>query len=381
VNEMRKLLIVALSGLPLLFLHGCSSPFKPELREYADLESEILHEVNENQIASLAAWVVKDDSIVWQEHYGYADVANQRAADSTTIYGLASVSKLVIVTAVMQLWEQGLIDLDADLNDYLPFAVRNPNFPDERITPFHLLTHTSGLTWPYEDWEVPGYYERYYLDSSPPLTEWIPHLILPEGARYVPAVWKNSRPGEREWYSNIGASLAAYLVEVVSSTDYNEYCKQQIFEPLEMFNTSHAYADLDMNSLAVMYDYPFQPIPSYRYGGYPAGDLKSTVEDFSHFIMAYVNGGQYKDRRILEESTVNEILQIRNPTSGLCLVWNSAFGNWYGHEGGRPGVAAYVELQRDHNVALMLVSNSRHPTVYPGNKVHALVRRIARGYC
>jgi CubicO group peptidase (beta-lactamase class C family) len=129
-----------------------------------------------------------------------------------------------------------------------------------------------------------------------------------------------------------------------------------------------------------MYDYPKQALEFYRYQGYPAGDLKSTIKDFSHFIIAFMNGGRYKSIRILEENTVNEILQIRNPASGLCLIWNCTLGNWYGHAGGKPGVAAYVEFQSDHNVALMIVSNYRHPTVYPGEKTHAIVRRIARRY-
>jgi CubicO group peptidase (beta-lactamase class C family) len=377
---MKKLLTIVLIGFTFLFFQRCSSPFQPEVAEFADPESEILGEVNSNRIPSLAAWVVKDDSIVWQKYYGYADVENQRVADNNTIYGLASVSKLVVVTAVLQLHEQGLINLDADINDYLSFAVRNPHYPNEKITAYHLLTHTSGLNWPENDREVPGYYRHYPLDSAPPLSQWLPEYILPDGTHYVPAVWLNSRPGEREWYSNIGTSLLAYLVELVSNTDYNEYCKQHIFEPLEMFNTSHYYADLDINDIATLYDHPQHPIEFYRYRGYPAGDLKSTIEDFSHFIIAYMNGGLYKNTRILEEGSVEEILNIRNPASGLCLIWNCTVGNWYGHAGGKPGVAAYVEFQRDSNVALMIVSNYRHSTVYPGNKTHALVRRIAREY-
>jgi CubicO group peptidase (beta-lactamase class C family) len=377
---MKKILIYICFGVTLYFFQSCSTPFAPDEEEFADLEGEIGNEVSANNIPSLAAFVVKDDSIVWQQYYGYADVASRRDANKYTIYGLASVSKLIVVTAVMQLKERGLINLDTDISDYLPFSVRNPNYPDDKLTVFNLLTHTSGLNWPENDSEVPGYYRHYPFDNSPPLREWIPEFILPDGANYVSAVWMNHRPGEREWYSNIGACLLAYLVEVVSGMDYNEYCKQNIFEPLEMFNTSHAYADLDINNLATLYYQPTQQIEFFRYQGYPAGDLKSTIEDFSHFLIAYMNGGQYKNNRILAENTVNEILKIRNPASGLCLIWNCTLGNWYGHAGGKTGTSAYVEYQRDSNVALMIVTNYRHPTVYPGSKTHALVRRIAGRY-
>jgi CubicO group peptidase (beta-lactamase class C family) len=377
---VKKLLTVFLIGFALLFFLRCSSPFEPEVKEFADPENEILREVNANQIPSVAAWVVKDDSMVWQKYYGYAEVSSRRVADRNTIYGLASISKLMVVTATMQLHEQGLISLDADINAYLPFAVRNPNYPEEKITPYHLLTHTSGLAWPENEFEVPGYYTLYPLDSAPPLREWLPEFILPEGADYVPAVWKNSRPGERECYSNIGTALLAYIVEVVSNTDYNEYCKQHIFEPLEMFNTSYAYADLNRNDLATLYDSPNRSIGFYRYRDYPAGDLKSTIADFSHLVIAYMHGGQYQNARILQERTVQDILKIRNPASGICLIWDCTVGDWHGHAGGKPGVAAYVEFQRDSKVALMIVSNYRHNSVYPGNKIHALVRRIAKKY-
>jgi CubicO group peptidase (beta-lactamase class C family) len=380
VITMKKLLILVLIGFPLLVFQSCSTPFAPDVEEFADLETEIRNEVNANNIPSLAAWVVKGDSIVWQQYYGYADVESHRDADNNTIYGIASVSKLIVVTAAMQLKEQGLINLDDDINDYLPFTVRNPNFPELKITIYNLLTHSSGLNWPEDESEVPGYYKEYPLDSAPLLGDWIPQFILPEGAHYVPAVWMNHRPGEREWYSNIGVCLLAYLVEVVSGTDYNEYCKQNIFEPLEMFNTSHAYADLDMSNMATLYYQPTQQIGFYRYQGYPAGDLKCTIEDFSHFIIAYMNGGQYKGTRILEDNTVNEILEIRNAASGLCLIWNCTLGNWYGHAGGKTGTSAYVEYKRGSNVALMIVTNYRHPTVYPSNKTHALVRKIAARY-
>ncbi|UCH65739.1 MAG: beta-lactamase family protein, partial [Ignavibacterium sp.] len=117
---IKKILLFALAITTLLLLQGCSTPFAPDVEEFADIESEIQNEVNANNISSLSAGVVKGDSIVWQQYYGYADVASRRAADRNTIYGWASVSKLIVVTAVMQLKEQGLISLDADINDYLP---------------------------------------------------------------------------------------------------------------------------------------------------------------------------------------------------------------------------------------------------------------------
>jgi CubicO group peptidase (beta-lactamase class C family) len=229
------------------------------------------------------------------------------------------------------------------------------------------------------DSEVPGMFTKSRLDAAPPLGEWLPQYILPGGEHFVPSEWKNTRPGERELYSNIGVSLLAYLVEEVSDTTFNVYCKRHIFEPLEMPNTSYDFADLDLNNVAVMYRGGLQ-IEFYRELCYPSGWLKSSLEDFSHFIIAYNQRGRYKDRRILQERTVTEILTIRNMASGLCLIWNCTLGNWYGHAGGMDGGSSYVEFHPQTGIGLMVVSNMHHPSVYPRGKIHALMRRIAGRY-
>ena len=144
-----------------------------------------------------------------------------------------------------------------------------------------------------------------------------------------------------------------------------------------MPNTSYDYADLDLNNVAVMYRDGLQ-IEFYRELCYPSGWLKSSLEDFSHFIIAYNQRGRYKDRRILQEHTVAEILTIRNMTSGLCLIWKYTLGDWYGHAGGVDGGSSYVEFHPQSGIGLMVVSNMHHRSVYPGGKIHALIRRIAR---
>jgi len=364
--------------LVLLFIicQGCSL-LAPEVEDISDLDSEINKILKEDKIPSLAGCIIKGDSIVWQNCYGYADYENRIEANNETIYELASVSKLVIVTALMQLKEQGLIDLHTDINDYLPFQIRNPHCPELKITIHHLLTHTSGLAWPTDEDNVPGFYQYYPMDSAPLLSEWLPEYLLPNGKHYVPTVWEKAIPGKREQYSNIGAALLGYLVEVVSGIDFNTYCKQNIFKPLEMPNTSYSYSDLDMNKVAKIYSDNYTLIGYYRQLHFPAHSLKSSINDFSHFIIAYMNGGLYKNSRILEENTILEILTIRNPASGTCLIWDLDLGNWYGHSGGEPGISTRTEFQRDDKIGLLIFSNKRNKVVYPGKRIHACLRREA----
>jgi len=375
---MKNILLLIITFLLILLINTCSV-IDPDVEEFTDFDAEIIREMSSYQIPSLSACVIENDEIVWTKYYGNSAV-NNNLPDSESIYSVASVSKTIIVTAVMQLFEQRLIELDVDINDYLPISIRNPYYPDKKITMRMLLTHTSGLAWPVNDYEVPGFYDYYPLDSAPPLNEWIPQYVLPGGSHYVNAVWKNTVPGERELYSNIGAAILAYIVEIITETDFNTYCSQNIFIPLEMNNTSYAYADLDMDKVVMKYRENYQLIQPYRQLSYPTHSLKTTMEDYSHLLVAYMNGGIYNSTRILQESTINTILKINNPASGTCLIWKKRLGDWYEHQGGEPGAAAQVQFNPGKKVAIIIFTNKRNSQVYQGNKIHAMIRRIANKY-
>jgi CubicO group peptidase (beta-lactamase class C family) len=375
----RYLSLVGIISLLLLLSHSCTF-LSPEAETIPDLDAEINRIMAENQIPSIAACIVKDDTIVWQRNYGYADYENRTVTQSETIFELASVSKLAVVTAVMQLSERGLIDLSSDVGSYLPFRVRNPQYPEYKITPLHLLTHTSGLAWPTDEDRIPGFYDNYSLDSAPPMDKWLPQYILTSGAWYRPAVWKNTIPGKRELYSNIGIALLAHIVERVSGSDFNSYCRINIFEPLQMTNTSYDFSDLVLKKVARIYTDNYTAIGYDRQLAFPTADLKSTVEDFSHLVIAYMNGGRYRTTRILSEKSIDEMLTMQNPASGRCLIWDCDLGNWYGHSGGMPGVSTHVEFQRDAKLGVLIFSNKRNKLVYPGTRIHGLIRREANRY-
>ncbi|MFQ5753656.1 MAG: serine hydrolase domain-containing protein [bacterium] len=372
---MQKFLTLLLCYI---LFQSCSI-FEPE-KETVDIDSEIRKEMTARKIPSVSACIIKDTQIVWQKSYGYADIENSISATKETNYTLMSVSKLVIVTAAMQLVEQGLLDLDADINSYLPFSVRNPHYPDKKITPLMLMEHTSGLAHPHTDAEVPGVYTFYPDDSVPPLRNWLKEYLVPGGSHYVPAVWKNTIPGQQELYSNIGTALLAYVVEVGSGEDYYKYCKDHIFDPLEMYNTSYNLSDLDLENVARPYVPNYQPISRYSHIHKPAGWLRSSVDEFFHFIIAYMYGGEYQGNRILQKSTVKKILKMRNPVSGICLIWNRYVGNWYGHSGGGVGASTHVEFQKDDRIGIIILSNKENKSVLPGGNIISLIRKKANKF-
>jgi CubicO group peptidase (beta-lactamase class C family) len=267
-----------------------------------------------------------------------------------------------------------LLDLDADVSGYVGFSVRNPSFPDRAITARHLMTHTSGLAWPLE--EIPGFYDDWAWDSAPPLAAWLPEFIVPGRSHYLPAVWKNSAPGERELYSNIGTSLLGYVIERVSGQGFEDYCRNSIFLPLGMGSTSFSYRDLASDSLARPYTPDLRPFRFYRSRVYPAGALKSTVHDLARFLLACINRGELDGTRVLSPESVDEMLAMHNPTSGTCLLWKRFVGGWYGHIGGDKAFSALVEFQPATGVGVVILTNRWHPEVYHGGRIHALVSSI-----
>lgn len=368
---MRSRLLYILWMSILVLAVGCDGK-----GDHADInvEQEILREMEALQIPSVVACVVKADAIAWEGTFGLADVSAGKPASRNSLYSMESISKLFISVSVMQLWEKGMLDLDADVNEYLPFAVRNPSFPGQVITPRMLLTHTSSLAWPKAEDRLPDF-EHFFLPGEAPLiSEWLPEYILPGGEQYRPAVWKEFPPGEQELYSNIGASLLALMVERLTGMDYRDYCRENILEPLEMYDSGFRPGQLNGEWLATPYWENNSPIYQFVYRHYPAGNLKSNIEDFSHFAIAILNYGEYKGKRILERATFETMFEVHNPATGMALLWNHCLGDCIGKAGGGAGYSAWAEWHFQDDSALFIFSNRKNLPVYPGGRIYELVR-------
>lgn len=344
-----------------------------ELNEFIKLEIE------QKGIPSIAAAIVKDDRIVWQNTYGYENIATRTAPTENTIYLLASISKTFTAVAVMQLYERGQLDLDEDINTYLPFEIRNPYFPDAPITPRMLLTHTSGLAWPTND-EDPNFNDTYPDDSAPPIYPWAREYLTPGGAKYRATTWKNRRPGQQVQYSNLGGALLGYLVESIQDQDFAEYCQEHIFEPLQMFNSGFKLRDVDRTKLATLY-HDGRVIGQYSVSHYPSSMVRSSIAELSHFLIAIMNGGIYQNTRILEESTVDEMLSIKVPSADLSFIWQSPSRDWVGHIGGYWGVSSSLDLNRSNKVGVIILCNTYGVTsIYPDGYIYDLLHAEAEKY-
>ena len=343
-------------------------------------DSEIERLMREHDLPSISTCVIKEDSIVWQRIYGYSNRERQIEATTETIYHIGSISKLFVVTAFMQLEEQGLVDINHDINSYLPISIRNPHFPNTPITAKMLLTHTSSLASTKIDADSPGIWEEFQKDQAPPLSEWIPQFLLPSGEYYSPQIWKSDKPGQFELYSNVGSCVLAYIVEYLMGQDFRDYCKDHIFNSLAMQNTSYYYKELDTSKLAVLYqNNATHPFFDFRLSA--SGGAKTTLNDLAKFLMAYMNGGEVEGMSILAQSTVEKILTVQNSTSGRCLIWGASLGGWIGHSGALgAGATAMAEIHPQSKTAFIIFCNKFPSIVEQGDEIYGLVRQRANDY-
>jgi CubicO group peptidase (beta-lactamase class C family) len=324
---------------------------------------------------SMSACIIKNTTVPWANGYGLYDIAHQKHATPHTIYVVASITKTVTSTALMQLYEQGFFGLNDDINMYLPFSLRNPNFPNDPITIRMILSHSSSLT------PDPLSYHWFNFSQPPPIPfyplPWLEEYLLPGGAYYNPQIWDTIyRPGEHMQYANINFDLAAFLVQQFSGEPFYKYCQDHIFTPLGMTHTSFCLPDLPLDDVAVPYLYQnrtYEPLPYYQLLHYPIGGLMTTVEDLSHFLIAHMNKGVYNGTRILENETVTLMHTIQPPGN---VYYNFHYGlgfmvltplfedtQYIGHSGDIPGSHTRMYMDPSENTGIICFFNSDRSTM------------------
>ena len=238
-------------------------------------------------IPGAAFILVQGGRVVLAKGYGQADVAAGQAWNpERTIFPIASITKLFTATAVMQLADRGLIDLQTDVNRYLA-SVRVPATYPQPVTAAHLLSHTAGFD------ELPGRRVRRPSELMP-LHRFLARRLI----RIRP-------PGEMTSYSSYGMALAGLLVEDVSGMSYADYLRQHLFQPLAMTRSSVARGLVSGPDLAVAYERDgdtLVPVPYEMYQTPPASSILSTASDMGHFLIAQLQNGRYGSARILSDS-------------------------------------------------------------------------------
>ena len=306
-------------------------------------------QISHDDIAGATISVVKDGKILFAKGYGYADVKTKKpVSPQETLFRPGSISKLFTWTAVMQLFEQGKLDLDRDVNEYLDFKI--PDAFGKPITLKNIMTHTPGFEEQIKD--------LFNVNSSSPnlgqyLKSHIPGRIYPPGT--VPA------------YSNYATALAGYIVERVSGRPFEQYISENILKPLNMGHSTFMQplpADLAplMSSgyrLASDDAQPFEVVTPF-----PAGSLSSSATDMAQFMIAHLQDGQ-GEARILKAETAqlmhSRLFGLDDAANAMCYGFYEESRNGHriiGHGGDTVYFHSDLHLVLDQKVGFFVSYNS-----------------------
>jgi D-alanyl-D-alanine carboxypeptidase len=390
--------LVVLIGVGYLTL--VARPLKPPqaVRDLAELEAYLddLTGHNADSPPGLSLVVVKDGEIVYQKGFGLADGPRNIPATAGTVYNQWSMVKPITAVAVLQLHEQGLLDIDDPVADYLPFfEVQYPSEGSETITIRHLLNHSSGLR--NNSPEIVGWI---HFDGDP---EWNQtELIKEKLPDYAELAYE---PGSQGVYTNVGYMLLAAVIEAASGQTYQQYMIDHIFKPLGMDQTNWTYTEamianeatgsspsLDLQAmmlpLLLNKDQRDALIREKRDGVLwfnhvytdqkgPTGPIGPPT-DTARFVMAYLNGGELDGQRILSAESVatltneSHILPGNTPEAAEYKAYDEVYQGlgwtyvvegdefFIAHSGGGPGFAANMRLYPDRDLGMVVLANGAY---------------------
>lgn len=312
--------------------------------------------IEKYNLPGAAVVVVKDGEEILKKGYGYSNLDEKKVINpDETLFPAASVSKLFTATAIMQLVEQGKIDLNENVEKYIaPYKIENKFVG--KVTCRNLLTHTSGVD---EASEINGNTrdknniksQEYYFDN---------HKII-----------VTREPDTVSRYSNQGYNILGYIIEKVSGMSYEQYINDNILYPLKMNNS---LVRLDNDNLAKGYEmseksYTLVPL-AYQYTSGSSGIL-ATVKDMENFMLAHLNNGEFQGNRIMnvETSKLMQSKQFANDNIFSGMGYGFIRSNRNGqeiikHEGALPGYTTTMFLIPKQNLGIYVATNSLNPVPF-----------------
>jgi CubicO group peptidase (beta-lactamase class C family) len=346
---------------------------KPALIDSIQLDSIITEYIASENIPGATGLIFKSDGeIIWSGKYGLRNLEHQLPVEDSTLFLMASISKTFVATAIMQLWQSGLINLDGNINDYLPagFTVVNPNRPNNAITVKMLMLHTSSLR---DNWDI--LWPLWGFGDYPlSVDSFLINYFTPGGSYYSSANFYNYSPGSTWNYSNSGSCLLGLIVKNITGKNFDEYIKDSVFTPLSMNSSTWFLEGMDTNKIATPYENnPPQAMCHIGMAYWPIGQLRTSIVELYNFALAYLNDGICNNQRILDSTTVAYILSyhgVSTPWGTQGLIWgkdSDVYNNIWGHSGAFVGTQTgmYICVEENWGI-LFFINRGDDPYYSPG---------------
>lgn len=328
---MKKSIIVLFYSVLLVCITN-QSIAQVNAKRLDSLKTELIKNIQDMMITTntvgLSIALIDNQDIIWSEGFGYEDQQNNKKATDSTIYRVGSVSKLFTATSVMQLSEQGKINIDDSFKKYIPeFKIKSRLSQKVDFTPRSMMSHQSGLP--------SDIYYQFFHHNPEPFNSVIKYLQN-EYICYQPNTFFS--------YCNIGFDLLGVLVEKVSNESYENYVKKNLLQKMNMVNSSFVLTPEMKTKFSKAYA-GGKEIDEPLMRDLPAAGLYSTVLDLSNFMKMIFNNGNYNGNQIIKAETLNEMLKKQNkipihemPSDiGLGFFINSPSWSYAGGEASHTG--------------------------------------------
>lgn len=349
--------------------------------EQADVRAIVAEVLNRRPVAGLTVAVVHRGTPVWLYTHGIADVERGVPVDEDTVFRIGSITKTMTAIAVMQLAEQGLLDLDAPVEGYLrSFRLLPADAGFRPVTIRHLLTHTAGVRA-----------VRSATDLVRPALGWgsPAGLAVPSLAEYYgPGLHVDAEPGTRFAYSNNGFAVLGQVVEDISGMPFDRYLREQVFDPLGMEHSDVVRSDRVRRRLAIGYEpgrRGLTRVADLEVVALGAGSVYSSTRDMVRYVTALLSGGAGEHGTVLEPETLAMMFQPhfqpdeRLPGIGLAFFRDTVGGHRIvAHDGIWKGFLSTMLLAPDDSIGVLALANTGHfrPGGAPDEAAEAVLRRL-----
>ena len=373
---MKKLLFL-LVFIPLVSFGQSSSSINEQLTQ------DLFSIYAKNHIVGFSVAIVNQDKILYTKGFGYSDKLKNKAYTENTIQNIASISKTFIGISLLKAQELGKLNLDDPINNYLPFEVINPKFPNTAITIRHLATHTSSIIDP-SRYGKNGYVLKEinnngkkinsnFRPSNEMMTydEFLKKILSTDGEWYKKKYFLKKKPGTFFSYSNIGAGLAALVIENAVGKPFNLFTKEYIFEPLKMSSTGWFSSEVDFTNHTKLYANTKTELAFYNLVNYPDGGLITSSNDLGKYLIELISGYN-ENGLVLSKESYNELytpklnndIHINRSSStyndeyNMGVFMGMSSKGQIGHTGGDPGVATIMFFNSETKIGKILFVNT-----------------------
>ncbi len=344
---------------------------------YVDKMKEKLTKVEASKkLVGFGVTVFDETETFLQEGYGFANIENGKRYNAETVQLIASISKSITGTAVMKAMELVHFQLDDAINDYLPYKIINPKFPEEEITIRHLLTHTSSLDDPdnyrhgyvfqkpliKDNWPVPHHKTLHFYNNNEklPLSDFLDLLISPKGKWYDESkMFTKEKPGTNFEYSNLGFALLGYIIELTSKVDFKDFTQKHIFDPLDMKSATWELAQVNPAHETLYYLENYNTCPPYACNTLPDGNLYINMIDLTKFLQEAIRG--YAGRgKILSQSSYQEMFRSQTDLFEIegGLGWDLSISCCIGHAGNDFGASTVMYFEPKTGIGRIVFCNT-----------------------